>query len=458
MPGFGEQFLSRVLDDGKTTAIREYGIEKEDLPSDAERQVYEFIMGYAKTNGNKTPDYRTVVERIPDFYYREGVTDEYRYLAGELKSYAAKKEIADMFAGKPDSKGKPTQPTVEDIVNQRNGNLAVEDLISKLEGIKMRTSVRESVGTNVKKDVSKIKEEYYRRKRGESFKVWESKFGFINKVAGEYMSSNVYVVYGKSGRGKSAITLEEAIYLASQGANVLIWAMEMGWFELLVRIFTSYSRTTGSVATAEIQGVDMDIGFNSKAIRHGKLDEDYEAKFFDFVENLNNLLDGNITVRGVDDDDFTDRSINALESDIIRTEADIVVVDPFYYMDYEANTSKTAGGDAANTSKKLRRLAGITQTVIFALTQADETEEKEDDDGTRELQLSKRKEVSKTKQLLQDASLLIAVDTDYQDGRGLIGLNKGRDGGEGESAEIVYLPQFGIIEEISLDQALIGGM
>jgi replicative DNA helicase len=159
-------------------------------------------------------------------------------------------------------------------------------------------------------------------------------------------------------------------------------------------------------------------------------------------------MPGNIIVRGVDDDDFNKRDLKALEADIIATKADIVVVDPFYYLDYERNSSKTAGGDAAATSIKLRRLAGRTKTVVFAITQADETRESTDDDGVREIVLPARDDVKKTKQLLEDAYLLIAVDTDYQQNRGMIGLNKGRDGGEGTQIELTYIPSVGVVREL----------
>lgn len=453
IPAYGESFLSRVLDDGTTMAIREYNITSSDFSTKVERDVFEFISEYSSQNRHKTPDYRTVIEKFPDFYYREGVTDSYRYLATELKSYAAKKSIVDMFAGHPDDRGKPTKPTVEELINSEDGNKVIDDLISELEYIRIRTSVRDSVGTSLKADGDKIREEYERRKAGESYRAWDSFLPMINEAAGGYVSSNVYVVYGKSGRGKSAVTLMEAIHLAMQGANVLIWSMEMGWYELFVRIFTYYSRIIGDVATEEIKGVNMDVGFNSSDIRHGNLNEDFEEKFFEFIKEINTLLDGNIIVRGVDDDDFNDRSLRALEADIVHTEADVVVVDPFYYLDYERNTSKTTGGDAANTSKKLRRLAGELDVVTFAITQADETDEQIESAGEREVKLPQRKEVAKTKQLLQDAALLIAVDTNYLDGRGLVGLNKGRDGGEGEEQEIIYLPQYGIIEPLTLDEA-----
>src|SRR5690606_23432995 len=117
----------------------------------------------------------------------------------------------------------------------------------------------------------------------------------------------------------------------------------------------------------------------------------------------------------------------------------------FYYLHYERNTSKTAGGDAAETSKRLRALAGRTSTVIVAITQADETKQEEDEDGNRELKLPERKDVKKTKALLEDAYLLIGVDTDYKQGRGLVGVFKGRDGGEGNVSEVLYIPQVGIV-------------
>src|SRR5699024_10599232 len=200
--------------------------------------------------------------------------------------------------------GRPTRPTVEELVNNKDGNLVIEDLISSLESIKMGTSVREAVGTDLKKDTRKIIDEYERRKAGESFKVWDSFLPTINKATGGFVSSNVYVPYGKSGRGKSAYTLMEALNMAQQGATVLIWALEMGWYELFVRIFTYYSRLKGDVSVANIQGVDMDVGFNSADLRNGSLAEGFEEKFYEFLEEINDLLEGNIIVRGVDDDDF----------------------------------------------------------------------------------------------------------------------------------------------------------
>src|SRR5690625_5218210 len=165
-------------------------------------------------------------------------------------------------------------------------------LIPQVESVNIRTSVREEVGTDVKKDGDKFLEEYDRRKAGESFKVWKSKFSAI----GEYISGNMYTVFGESGRGKSVLTLEDAIYAAMQGANVLAWTLEMGWYEVMVRIYASISGEQG-ITRATFEGVDMDAGFNSRDIRIGELGGEFEDAFKEFLRNINDYISGNITVR-----------------------------------------------------------------------------------------------------------------------------------------------------------------
>ncbi|AZU61021.1 DnaB-like helicase C-terminal domain-containing protein [Neobacillus mesonae] len=442
--------FSRIIDANDVAVLSRYNITERDLPTEGDRQVFRFITEYADHNRGQAPSYAEVSAQCPEFIYSPQVGDSYEYLAREIKKHSAQIQFMELVNGKRDEKTGKEVPsplvTKFEEIGYKDVFKYFEWLKENIDSIIMNTNTSSKVGTDIKKDGEKFLAEYERRKAGESFRVWKSKFPFINEQVGGYVSSNVYTVYGKSGRGKSVITLEEGIEAAMQGANVLIWAMEMGWFEVLVRIYVSISARQG-LTTANMNGINLAAGFDSTELRHGKLNEEFEAAFRVFVECLNEDIPGNITVRAVDDDDFNRRDLKALEADILETQADVVIVDPFYYIDYEKNTSKTTGGDAANTSMKLRRLAGKTQTVIFAITQADETAENEDDDGNRELELPQRKDVKKTKQLLEDAYLLIGVDTDYKQGRGLIGLNKGRDGGEGVNAEIIYIPQVGIVKE-----------
>lgn len=438
---YAKLLLNKVVEDGTTAPLTRHAITIADMHSDVDRATYKFIEDYAAENGGKAPSYALVTASVDGYEYVPEVSDSYAYLTRKLKAESAQMAIITMFQS----------GEVQRKLNELPGDKFLgEYLLPALESVKLRTDVRESVGTNVKDDNGKFLAEYERRKAGESFRIWKSKFSAI----GEYVSGNLYTVFGKSGRGKSVIALEDAIYAASQGANVLIWAMEMGWYEVLVRIYVSISGESG-ITTAKLNGVDMSAGFDSRDVRLGQLNEAFEAAFRQFVETLNDVIPGNITVRAVDDEDFGDRSLKALESDIDMTDADYVVIDPFYYMDYETNTSKTTGGDAANTSTKLRRLVGRKSVVCIAITQADETAESEDDDGERELELPARKDVKKTKALLEDAALLVGVDSAYKQGRALVGVFKGRDGGEGNTSELLYMPGYGIVREMETGEAAV---
>src|SRR5690625_926042 len=149
------------------------------------------------------------------------------------------------------------------------------------------------------------------------------------------MSVYLYTAFGQSGLGKSVLTLEDALYVAQQGANVLIYAEEMGWFEVMVRIYTSLSGEQG-ITRATFDGVDMDAGFNARDIRIGALSDEFEAAFREFVRNINDYVSGNIIVRAVDDEDAQRKSLRTLEADIKRHDIDFVMIDPFYYLEYRS--------------------------------------------------------------------------------------------------------------------------
>ena len=435
---YGQMLLSKVIDNNDVNALKRFGIDADHFETAGERETYRFIVDYAERNRGQAPDFRTVVAECSAFDYQPNVEDSYEFLARQIKDHAAKRMFNDLVASND-----------LDANFQKDFESFAKWLTESVESIKIRTSVRNKIGTDLKTVGEQFLAEYERRKAGDSFRVWKSKFSVI----GNYTSGNMYVVYGKSGRGKSVTSLEDAVEMALQGANVLIWSMEMSWFEVWVRLFVSMSGRKG-LTTAEFNGMDLDAGFNADELRKGQLSPEFETAFRFFVDTVNDEIPGNIIVRAVDDDEFVGRSIRDLEADILATKADVVIIDPFYYLDYERNSSKTAGGDAAETSKKLRRLTGRLGVVTIAITQADEKQENKDDDGNRELKLPEREDVKKTKQLLEDAYMLIAVDTDYKQGRGLIGINKGRDGGEGTSTEIIYIPQVGVVRELDAAEEL----
>lgn len=450
MSAYGEMFLSKVIDQGDITPFAKHGIDRSHFATEGEQQAYDFVTRYAAENGGKAPSYATLTAECPDVTYIPEVTDSYEFLARKLRDNAGKRRLVELFNGRVDPKSGKTVPSD---VMARFGDLDSDEFISglidRLENIRIETRTSVCKGTDISRDTDKFLAEYQARKEGKSFRIWKSKFPSINREIGGYLSSNMYTWYARSGRGKSVITMEEAIEAAFQGATVLVWALEMSKFEWMARAYSSISAREG-VANARIDGVDYTAGFENRALLMGKLTEEFEAAFKAFVSTLNERLPGRIILRAIDDEDFRDKGLRQLEADIVEVNADVVVIDPFYYLDYEANTSRTTGGDAAATSVKLRHLAGRTKTVIHVITQAEEnSSEKNVETGERELKPPKRAEIKKTMAVLEDAANTFGIDTLAHDGRGIIELGKGRSGGEDIRVELVYLPNYGIVHEIS---------
>lgn len=435
-----EFFISKVIDENNVRALSEYGISPESFFTPLEREVTKFTIDYAKENEGNAPSYATIVSHFPEFNYFPSVSDSFEYLAREIKKTEGKHRLADLINGELPS-----------LFNSQDPETVISVLQERLESIKMGTQVRCQKGTDIKESATDFLDEYGRRRDGKSFKVWRSRFDSVNKaIGGGYISGNIYAWFGRSGRGKSVVTMEDAIEAAEQGANVLVWAMEMSRYEWLARAYSSLSARQG-LLTAEVNGSKYEAGFENRALLTGNLPAEVEEGLRTFAGTLSDVLAGNITLRAVDDADFSARTIRELEADIKRTNADVVVIDPIYYMDFEANTSRVAGGDVAATSKALRRVAGSTGTVIHVITQAEE-DETEKTDGIRELKPPKRADVTKSKAILQDAALLIGVDTLSHEGRGVLELGKGRNGGEDTQIEIVFLPNYGIVREFPTGQ------
>lgn len=432
--------FNRIIDGNDVQALTRFGITERDLSNDGDRQVYRFITNYAEKNGGQAPSYAAVTAECPSFYHVPAVSDSYDFLTRQIKNFSAKLAIKELLEGK----------FMKEFDAENDGNKLIDSLISELEMTRHRTLVRSKIGTDIQTDATSFLDEYRRRKAGESFKIWRSKFPAINEQIGGYLSGNMYTWYGRSGRGKSVFTGEEGIESAFQGANVLIWSMEMAKFEWMARAYSSISaRVSGTVQT--IDGINYETGFENKALLTGTLSEGYERGFEEFIARINEIIPGNIILRAADDVDFYQRGVKQLEADILATKADVVLVDPIYLMDYEANTSKVAGGDVANTSKKIRRLAGQSGAVIHIVTQAEEVRDDTDEEGNRELRPPKRAEIKKTKSVLEDATNTFGIDT--LDGRGIIEIGKGRNGGEGTQVEVLYLPNYGIVRQMDTGEA-----
>lgn len=425
----GEMILSRIIDTQDLKEAMKLGLEREDFQLPLEQQAFDFIVKY-HNDFDSIPDYRTVMSSVQGFNYREDCTDSIEYLVRTAKKKRKSKEIETFMNQHIDQWGKIDVDTWAD------------NLENALEDIRNRTSQNIKVGTSLKDDFDDMLSEYENRATGKSNRKWTSSFDTINREIGGYYSGNVYTWYARSGRGKSVVTSIEGTHMAQfQGAKVLVWALEMSKFEWLARAY-SFVSANAKMVKQNLNGVEYLAGYKSNDIIGGKLEEKQLEEFKQFGRNMGEYLSGDIIVRGKTDRDFHSRTIKDLERDILNTGADIVIIDPFYLLDYERNHNNTTGGAATSTSQALNRVAGSTDTVIFAITQAEEDNQSSDE---RELNVPVRSEVTKTSALLQDAFNLFAFDS--CDGRFQLSINKGRQGGEGTTFEGIYLPSIGYVRE-----------
>ena len=436
----GELLLSKVINENDVAALNRHGISREMFPVASESDAYDFIIHYSRTNEGNAPSFATVIDNVPEFDYIPNTEDSFTYLSKELKKKKFQVEQANFINNK-----------LSDLWNEADKANDPEgfanDIIKAFEEMKHSNRISGKAGHLLEHAGDWYLEEFYKRKEGKSIRFWKSHFEGLNDIiGGGYQESNMITWYGRSGRGKSTITLMEGLEAAYQGANVLFWVLEMPKYEFASRAL-SFISAKEKLKKSVIDGVDYLAGFSVYDLTKASFKTvDEEQSFVDFVMKLNTVLEGSITIRAIDDEDFIDRSVRALERDIVESEADVVIVDPAYYMDYEKNTSKTNGGDAAATSKALRKLAGRTKVVMHVITQAEEDDSEKRGDE-RELNIPKRSQVKKTKALLEDAAIVLAFDS--CDGIFGLEVSKGRSGGEGEGIEGIFLPSIGYIEENS---------
>jgi replicative DNA helicase len=448
------KLISKAIEANDPKLFDRFKVEAHHFPTKEEQELFRYIKDYAERNRGNMPNHVELAGQFEVFEYYPQTAESAEYLAQQMKDAWAKAELLRIIQGEagnadPNTRTKSGQ-YLGKLLHEKSGDDLLNWLQDELVRVKMGTDVRNKVGKSLKNDVDWFLESYRERAVGQTLRVWPSAFQTINNEIGGYLAGNMFTWYGRSGRGKSVFVLREALEAAKQGATVLFWALEMPAYEVYARAYSMLSAEKG-VLTAKIDGVDYEAGFSNTDILRGQLDEKFAPAFEHFLRvELREILKGDLIVRALDDEGFASQRVRDLEADIETTGADVVVVDPFYYMDYERNTSKTKGGDAAATSEKLRKLAIRTRTVIHVITQAEEVRDDRDDEGNRELRVPRRAEIQKTKAVLHDASNTFGIDT--LDGLGMIELGKGRSGGEGVQVEVQYLPNYGIVREMSLDE------
>jgi len=232
--------------------------------------------------------------------------------------------------------------------------------------------------------------------------------------------------------------------LLRQGATVL-------WKSFEVKEFTSIARLV-SIATAVdellLDEIGRKVGIPNKQILSGQLDEVVRDHFLEIIDTLDSYYEGTLYFQGKSGHKLT-RSLDELERELMTGQVDAVILDPFYGLTdvYGKNVNKTAGGAAEYAATRFENIIGDNDVVGIYAVQATVEKKQTDDDGARELKLPTRDQVKTSKRLLDIATNLISFDSVAKEGVAMLGVEKGRNGGEDFTLELMALFDYGVLKE-----------
>jgi len=440
---YATMLLNKVIETDDVDALTRFNITEADMPTTAEKQVYKFIVDYAKENRGKAPSYATVVSECPAFDYIPDVSDSYGYLTKQVKSLSAKLAFSQLLT--PSEDGKDRRSVLEKNYQDLDGEKFLEWLQTNIDSIIMRTSVRESIGKTMAEIKESFLSEYYKREEGKSFKRWDTPFESLTEEIGGWFSGDVYGIMAESGRGKTYLICKIVDSLLRQGATVLVKSFEVKeyvWIARLVSIATAVDELL-------LDELGRKVGLPNKQILSGSLDGVTREEFIKIVETLDSYYPGTFYFQGKSDPALT-RTLNDLDSELSRVKVDAVVLDPFYGLTdvYGKNANKTAGGAAEQAATRFEQIIGDHDVVGIYAVQATVEKKQMDETDTRELNLPTRDQVKTSKRLLDIATNLIAFDSVEKEGVAMLGIEKGRNGGEDFTLQLLALFDYGVLTEM----------
>lgn len=443
MSEYGQLLLSKVIDDNNVPALATYGIQRGDFGTAAEQRACDYILSYAAANGGAAPSYAAFAAENPDILYVPAVTDSYEFLARSIKDAAGKRQLAEIF-----------NKQVNGQFDVMNTEAFVEWMTAELSRVKAATTVVDKAGMTLPELAHAFQTEYERRKAGKSFKLWRTPFPSVNEVIGGLYSGDVYGILAESGRGKTYLSEVLIDELLRQGARVLVKSYEVKAYPWLSRLLSIITAREGAIT----DDMARKVGLPNKALLAGALEGDLEAYFFQIIGALGDYYPGTLYLQAKSDPGLT-RTLDDLERELLATEVDVVVIDAFYNLAdcYGRNANKTAGGAAEMAARRMEQIVGERDVVCIYTVQA-HTERKETDEdglpGDREIKLPDRDRMKTTKALLEITTNLFSFDS--VNGYGRLGLEKGRNGGEGFTVDLIALLDFGVLAEMPSGEEVAG--
>lgn len=438
---FAKLILNKVVEDGTTTPLTRHNITLADMHSDVDRATYRFITEYATENAGKAPSWALVTSSVEGYEYLPEVSDSYAYLTRELKGYSAKQAFIEKWKS----------GEIERNLTDLSGADFIEKYLPEMaESIKAATSVRADIGRTMADIKESYRVEYANRKNGKSNKRWDTPFPPLTEEISGWFAGDVYGIMAESGRGKTYLIIKIIDSLLRQGANVLVKSFEVKeyvWISRLISIITA-------VDEMFVDELGRKLGIPNKRLLSGSLDDIVYEQFTEVLETLDTYYPGTLYFQGKSDANLT-RTLNDLERELSTGQVDAVFLDPFYGLTdvYGKNSNNTAGGAAEQAATRFENIIGDNDVLGFYAVQATVEKKQTDDDEQRMLNLPTRDQVKTTKRLLEIATNLLSFDSIEKEGVAMLGIEKGRSGGEDFRLELMALFDYGILKEFETGEA-----
>ncbi|MCY9008334.1 DNA helicase [Bacillus inaquosorum] len=433
-----------------------FNIAENDLPTQGERKAFRYVMQYAEQHRGQAPTAEMVTNEVPDFQPDFNIEASWDYLAQKLKNEAAEREFIEAINGKYDEvTGKQVKSSellqkFEEAQKTGNMELVAEWLTEKAESLKIRTSVRETIGRTLTDIKESFRDEYKKREEGRSFRIYNTPFETLNKEITGWFTGDIYGIMGESGRGKTYLICLILDSLLRQGANCLVKSFEVKEYVFIARLISIATAVDGLL----IDKIGRKVGLPNKAILAGKLEDVVRDKFFEVLDVLDSYYPGTLYFQGKSGRELT-RTLSDLERELSTGKIDAVFLDPFYGLAdvYGKNVNKTAGGAAEYAATRFENIVGDNDVVGFYTVQASVDKKEVGEDGKRELRIPTRDKVKTTSRLLDIATNLIGFDSVAKEGIAGIGIEKGRNGGEDFMLELMALFDYGVLREFPKGEA-----
>lgn len=410
------QLLSKVLDEENFYVLNRYNVGAADFPTLA--GTYEFIREYVREN-QKTPDFRTVTARFPEFDYQPQTADTFKYLCTRLKAQTARRQAFELL-----------QHQASKNFDKMPGDQFIQWLKSEATRIESANVIQHNLGVNFATNGDERAQWYADSKETRSYSYIPTPYPTLTQALGGGFEIGDYILLmAYTNRGKSWIASDIGLISWANGFGVLHYSPELSKRQQLFRLDTLHGH------------------FDNVKLRRGMLED--ERRYTAYLKEFTSEHHDTPYIVKTMEDLPSGLTLEVIEADLqMNPTIKMVVIDGFNLMNHGKGKAMRDG--MTQTSRRLRQLFGrynVAGLVVHQTPTAAE-KEKQKDDGPREVKPPRLTDYSETVAVIQDCATALTFDA--ADGVGQISIEKAREPNVGTVIDLSCDFNMGYIKEPDL--------